>query len=113
MSIDKAQRDAWAKPAEPKSTSCDDTDCAYRECMLSAAVAALLAELARMEQERDYWLDKFNKSEQFQQGPLKRAEAAEATAAKWQRAVEGFQAYLDEGDKLHEVLDRLRASEGL
>ena len=36
------------------------------------------ARIAQMAQERDKWLDLFNRSEQFQSGPTKRAEQAEA-----------------------------------
>ncbi len=40
-----------------------------------------LVALGRVEQERDKWLDLFNRSEQFQSGPIKRAEQAEAALA--------------------------------
>lgn len=44
-------------------------------------VTRLVADLVTAEQERDKWLDNFNRSEQFQNGPTKRAEAAEQALA--------------------------------
>lgn len=97
MSIDKAQRDAWAKLAEHVTFSCDDPDCMLRDCKLSRAVIALLAELA----------------------------AADAATTKWQRVIEQMQAWLSDGNtatsnvpslysrRVLAELARLLASEGL
>jgi len=53
--------------------------------MLHAALDELEqanATITRLQAERDKWLKAFNDSEQFQSGPMKRAEAAEADLAK-------------------------------
>lgn len=50
-----------------------------KECaVLRAQLQASEAAREKAERERDKWLDAFNKSEQFQSGPTKRAEQAEA-----------------------------------
>lgn len=100
MSIDKTQRDAWAKLAELRLTHDDEAgECECGQCRLYRAVPALLAELARVEQERDQleqdrvlvgkrtYTDLMDLKEQHRQT----LQAAEATAAKWQRVVEGMQ----------------------
>lgn len=50
----------------------------YRTSEVDALVADLTARIQALEAERDKWLGAFNRSEQFQSGPTKRAEAAEA-----------------------------------
>ena len=70
-----------------------------------AEIAALRAEVATLRAERDKWLDNFNKSEQFQNGPTKRAEAAEARLAAQAEALETLE---------QEMRDRVQSmSEGV
>ena len=60
---------------EPKP-GCSCNDCTN---IRDEQIAALRAEVTMLREQRDKWLDNFNRSEQFQNGPTKRAEAAEST----------------------------------
>ena len=64
--------------------------CITVDALIERREAAEAAKAAA-EQERDKWLDLFNRSEQFQNGPTKRAEAAESREQRLREALVAFQ----------------------
>ncbi len=61
---------------------------------IAAILASTREALTQAQQERDKWLKAFNESEQFQNGPTKRAEAAEAALAQQAQEIARVKRYL-------------------